>query len=214
MVFFERGVFELRRSTFFIRLRRFPCGARSLRSTCTQVTVQKRLVLAAAALPVLQVPLHAFSLVVPHLVALLESFSPCAGEGDRGRRRDADGKSPAVGREQAPPASAGVSCEALEQEIGDANSMQQVGTGQPHDRLGANTTSLPKLPNGENQQPGLAEVAVEAGEGRQPDQSEASAEARSLDTAWVSVFDLSAARLGPSLAIEVLLPSVLGVLER
>lgn len=92
--------------------------------------------------------------------------------------------------------------------------MQQVGTGQPHDRLGANTTSLPKLPNGENQQPGLAEVAVEAGEGRQPDQSEASAEARSLDTAWVSVFDLSAARLGPSLAIEVLLPSVLGVLER
>ncbi|CAN0007543.1 unnamed protein product, partial [Ectocarpus sp. 12 AP-2014] len=34
-------------------------------------TPHKRLVLAAATLPVLQVPIHAFSLAVPHLVSLL-----------------------------------------------------------------------------------------------------------------------------------------------
>lgn len=37
-----------------------------------QDTVHKRLILAAATLPVLQVPLHAFYLLVPHLTTLLE----------------------------------------------------------------------------------------------------------------------------------------------
>lgn len=193
--------------------RRSPTGGRSSRvQLAPQVTVQKRLVLAAATLPVLQVPLHAFSLVVPHLVALLESLSPTPEEG--GRRR----KGPRLQARTAA-ATAGTGRAALRQERGDASSRQIVGAGQRHDRLDGQTTPPPEPPDGENQRPEPAGAgAGEAGVGGQPEQSEASAEeekeeAKSLETAWVSVFDLSATRLGPSLAIEVLFPSVLGVLQ-
>ncbi|CAM9221484.1 unnamed protein product, partial [Scytosiphon promiscuus] len=66
-------------------------------------TPHKRLVLAAAALPVLQVPLHAFSLAMPHLIALLGALPPTAKEGRRagGPRRP---RSSGTGGGGAPPA--------------------------------------------------------------------------------------------------------------
>lgn len=210
-----------------------------LRTLRDQETAQKRLALAAAALPVLQVPLHAFSLVVPYLVALLEAFSPEAKEAGTRKSTSPNNNTTEAGRGcAASGATVDPSGALLRQERGGVNATRREGRRQRQDRLGALTGSTglsapveppTSMAQGESQPPRLAAAAAVTMETRatEPEDAEASAqveaevapEMEALEAAkhaavWVSVFDLCAARLGPSLAAEVLLPSVLATLER
>lgn len=201
-----------------------------LRALLPQETAQKRLVLAAAALPVLQVPLHAFSLVVPYLVAMLEAFSPKAIQAKqpdvRKKRNNTDiSKGGAT-------AAVNASSPLLRQERGSANTRREgrrQWPDEPEDPtastgLFAPVEPAPPIDQGESQPSRQVAAAVAPAGSRPtvPEDAQASAQAEPPEpdeaathaAAWVSVFDLSAARLGPSLAAEVLLPSVLATLER
>lgn len=201
-----------------------------LRVLRAQETAQKRLVLAAAALPVLQVPLHAFSLVVPYLVALLEPFSPKTEEADMPKKRNTS-NSTGAGKGCAT-ATVDASDALLRQERGGISPQREgkrpppEGLQNPSASTGLSAPMEPRPPTeeGENRSPRL--VAADATlETRQSitQGAEASVQAETSETealeaakhaaAWVSVFDLCAARLGPSLAAEVLLPSVVATLE-
>lgn len=193
-----------------------------LRELRAQETAQKRLVLAAAALPVLQVPLHAFSLVVPYLVALLEAFSPKAKEfGMRKQRNTSNDTEEREGRATATKADKNGAL--LRQERGGVETRREGGRQRP-DQIEAPTNSTglptpvvppPSTEQGDSQPPRLMAAAVAVTVENRPT---AAVDAEALEAAkhaaaWVSVFDLCAARLGPSLATEVLLPSVLATLE-
>ena len=192
-----------------------------------QETGQKRLVLAAAALPVLQVPLHAFSLVVPYLVALLKAFSSQAkeigksnsveaGEGyatasevnndallrqeRRGVKTRREARRQLPDRTEAPTSSTDLSTPAAPPPATEQGESQPLGTMAAAATAAATTESRP--------------TAAEDAEAWEKEASETEAlEAAKHAAAWVSVFDLCAARLGPSLAAEVLLPPVLATLE-
>lgn len=212
-------------------------------------------------------PIHAFSLVVPHLVALLEASSLEAEEGNAfGRSRIGDCN--AAGRTHAPTASSaatagqtGAAGATLRQDEGDGSNSRRQARGQWREAQRVSTTTAaatapattaepvspltttaestavtatvhsnePSLSTEQerSQPPELAEVkaAAEAGveteteEAQAPEaeagalEAEESQAAKDVAAAWVLVFDLTAARLGPSLAAEVLLPSVLATLE-
>ena len=207
----------------------YPLRAR-LRVLRAQETAQKRLVLAAAALPVLQVPLHAFSLVVPYLVALLEAFSPKAEEIDMRTTRETSVRTEAG--EACATSTADGSNALFRQGRGGACPQRKGRRRRPYiletpttsTGLSAPTDTPPSIEEVRGQPSRL--VAAEAAVENRPtvlEDAEASAQAETSETeaseaakhaaAWVSVFDLCAARLGPSLAAEVLLSSVLMTLE-
>lgn len=170
----------------------------------SQETARKRIILAAAALPVLQVPLHAFSLVVPHLVPLLEGLpfadpTRSRAGADTGRRGKIDSASEERDRARA----------ALRR-----RSQEECG---PYRKLTVSgvlstATTVPSMacPESESVVTGsitndsVADLDTAALEGES---------AKHLH-AWVAVVDMCTARLGPSLASEVLLPVVLRTLER
>lgn len=170
-----------------------------------QETDQERLLLAAAALPVLDLPIHGFSLLLPHLLALLEPSSwaeSTAGSRHRksGRRRRTPQGRNAPNASTQPDSDQGRRCRP---ELGDdtaapASCSKNIGpvsaVGQPLDSVG-------------NASPAAQDAYPEVTE------AEATETTAKIARAWIAVVGLSAARLGPTLALETLLPRVISSLE-
>lgn len=198
----------------------------------SQETAHKRLLLAAAALPVLHVPLPAFFLVMPHLIALLEL--PL-------RSAPASGHSSATAHRKRRP-------QRLQRRL-DINCARSLSPSSPDGvSLGAGVTAQRS-----GEEPSLAAAGAvpsdferdfsAAGDcsgdhsaDRSADQwvpacsfSDASAAAYEMYSeegvclewaelarhaeAWVSVLDITGERLGPGLAAESLFPTVLSALK-
>ena len=174
----------------------------------------------------LEVPIHAFSLVVPHLVALFGSLQPvdeayCNARAAAARR---SGAATRAGRNDASPRGrVGAQAKARGRAAEQGSEGEGVSASTAPRRLPSPTTTAEPVVHAESvSQPASGAASESGSQGiAEPVNGKCLAglapvvavEAAKHAQAWVAVFDFAAARLGPGLASDVLLPPALAALE-